>query len=116
VHPAEHFDVPLDYENLTQLGSIMGSGGLIVVDERTCMVDMAKFFLTFTQKESCGKCVPCRLGTKKMLEILTIFLRAGRQWRPRSTYRACEDVKSGSLCGLGQTAPTGPLHGQVLPG
>jgi NADH:ubiquinone oxidoreductase subunit F (NADH-binding)/(2Fe-2S) ferredoxin/NAD-dependent dihydropyrimidine dehydrogenase PreA subunit len=108
--PAEHFDVPLDYENLTQLGSIMGSGGLIVVDERTCMVDMAKFFLTFTQKESCGKCVPCRLGTKKMLEILTDISQGRATIEDLDQLiELAEDVKSGSLCGLGQTAPNPAL-------
>ncbi len=104
--PAAHFDVPMDYENLTQLGAIMGSGGLIVTDETTCMVDMAKFFLTFTQKESCGKCVPCRLGTKKMLEILTDVTKGKATLEDLDQLVAlAEDVKNGSLCGLGQTAP-----------
>jgi len=104
--PAEHFDVPMDYENLTQLGAIMGSGGLIVTDEHTCMVDMAKFFLTFTQKESCGKCVPCRLGTKKMLEILTDVTKGKATLEDiDQLVTLAEDVKNSSLCGLGQTAP-----------
>lgn len=104
--PFSHFDVPMDYENLTQLGAIMGSGGLIVTDENTCMVDMAKFFLTFTQKESCGKCVPCRLGTKKMLEILTDVSHGTAKLEDLDQLlELAEDVKSGSLCGLGQTAP-----------
>ena len=68
--PAEHFDVPIDYDNLIAIGSMMGSGGLIVMDEDTCMVDIAKFFLEFTVDESCGKCTPCRIGTRRMLEIL----------------------------------------------
>ncbi|MFZ2447631.1 MAG: NADH-quinone oxidoreductase subunit NuoF [Syntrophobacteraceae bacterium] len=104
--PASHFDVPMDYENLTALGAIMGSGGLIVTDETTCMVDMAKFFLTFTQKESCGKCVPCRLGTKKMLEILTDVTKGKATLEDLDQLvTLAEDVKNGSLCGLGQTAP-----------
>jgi NADH:ubiquinone oxidoreductase subunit F (NADH-binding) len=108
--PAAHFDVPMDYENLTQLGAIMGSGGLIVTDEHTCMVDMAKFFLTFTQKESCGKCVPCRLGTKKMLEILTDVTNGKATLEDLDQLvELAEDVKSSSLCGLGQTAPNPAL-------
>jgi NADH:ubiquinone oxidoreductase subunit F (NADH-binding)/(2Fe-2S) ferredoxin/NAD-dependent dihydropyrimidine dehydrogenase PreA subunit len=108
--PAAHFDVPMDYENLTQLGAIMGSGGLIVTDEHTCMVDMAKFFLTFTQKESCGKCVPCRLGTKKMLEILNAVTRGTATLEDLDQLvELAEDVKISSLCGLGQTAPNPAL-------
>jgi NADH-quinone oxidoreductase subunit F len=104
--PAEHFDIPMDYENLTKVGSIMGSGGLIVTDETTCMVDMAKFFLGFTQKESCGKCVPCRLGTKNMLETLTAISKGLATIEDLEQLIAIsEDVKAGSLCGLGQTAP-----------
>jgi len=108
--PAAHFDVPMDYENLTQLGAIMGSGGLIVTDEHTCMVDMAKFFLTFTQKESCGKCVPCRLGTKKMLEILESVTKGKATIEDLDQLvELAEDVKISSLCGLGQTAPNPAL-------
>lgn len=108
--PSSHFDIPMDYENLTQVGSIMGSGGLIVTDESTCMVDMAKFFLTFTQKESCGKCVPCRLGTKKMLEILTDITRGRATMEDLAQLESIAlDVKAGSLCGLGQTAPNPAL-------
>jgi len=108
--PFSHFDVPMDYENLTQLGAIMGSGGLIVTDENTCMVDMARFFLTFTQKESCGKCIPCRLGTKKMLEILTSITQGTATMEDLDQLVAlAEDVKAGSLCGLGQTAPNPAL-------
>jgi len=104
--PSEHFDIPMDYENLTQVGSIMGSGGLIVTDETTCMVDMAKFFLGFTQKESCGKCVPCRLGTKKMLEVLGDISKGKATMEDlEQLLELAQDVKSGSLCGLGQTAP-----------
>jgi NADH:ubiquinone oxidoreductase subunit F (NADH-binding)/Pyruvate/2-oxoacid:ferredoxin oxidoreductase delta subunit len=108
--PASHFDVPMDYENLTQLGAIMGSGGLIVTDETTCMVDMAKFFLSFTQKESCGKCVPCRLGTKKMLEIVTDVSNGTATLEDiDQLVTLAEDIKAGSLCGLGQTAPNPAL-------
>lgn len=104
--PASHFDIPMDYENLTGVGSIMGSGGLIVTDETTCMVDMAKFFLTFTQKESCGKCIPCRLGTRKMLEILTAISKGNATMDDfDQLVELAEDIKGGSLCGLGQTAP-----------
>ena len=104
--PAEHFDIPMDYENLTQIGSIMGSGGLIIMDETTCMVDLAKFFISFTQRESCGKCVPCRLGTKKMLEILTAISQGKATMDDLDQLIAlAQDVKAGSLCGLGQTAP-----------
>jgi NADH:ubiquinone oxidoreductase subunit F (NADH-binding)/(2Fe-2S) ferredoxin len=104
--PAAHFDIPMDYENLTQVGSIMGSGGLIVTDESTCMVDMAKFFLGFTQKESCGKCVPCRLGTKNMLETLTNISKGKATIEDLDQLLVlAQDVKAGSLCGLGQTAP-----------
>ena len=108
--PAVHFDVPMDYENLTQLGAIMGSGGLIVTDENTCMVDMAKFFLSFTQKESCGKCVPCRLGTKKMLEIVTdVSTGTATLEDLDQLIELAEDIKASSLCGLGQTAPNPAL-------
>jgi NADH:ubiquinone oxidoreductase subunit F (NADH-binding)/(2Fe-2S) ferredoxin/Pyruvate/2-oxoacid:ferredoxin oxidoreductase delta subunit len=108
--PASHFDVPMDYENLTELGAIMGSGGLIVTDEHTCMVDMAKFFLSFTQKESCGKCVPCRLGTKKMLEILTDITKGKATMEDMDQLiELSEDIKASSLCGLGQTAPNPAL-------
>lgn len=104
--PSEHFDIPMDYENLTQIGSIMGSGGLIIMDETTCMVDLAKYFLSFTQRESCGKCVPCRLGTKRMLEILTAITKGESSLAELDQLIAlAHDVKAGSLCGLGQTAP-----------
>lgn len=104
--PAEHIDIPMDYENLTAIGSIMGSGGLIITDETTCMVDLAKYFLGFTQRESCGKCVPCRLGTKRMLEILTNICKGQSSLEELDQLIAlAHDVKAGSLCGLGQTAP-----------
>ena len=111
--PAEHFDIPMDYENLTNVGSIMGSGGLIVTDETTCMVDMAKFFLGFTQKESCGKCVPCRLGTKNMLETLTSISKGTATMADLDQLvELAGDVKAGSLCGLGQTAPN-PVQSSI---
>ncbi len=104
--PASLLNLPVDYDSLTQAGSIMGSGGMVVMDENTCMVDIARYFLTFTQSESCGKCVPCRLGTKQMLDILTNICRG--EGKPEDIDRLLElgkQVKAGSLCGLGQTAP-----------
>jgi len=104
--PAEFLDLPVDYENLTKIGSIMGSGGLVVMDEDTCMVDLARYFLTFTQSESCGKCVPCRLGTKQMLNILEdICAGRGRPGDIELLEELAATVKAASLCGLGQTAP-----------
>ena len=103
---SEHLDWPIDYETLTKAGSIMGSGGLVVMDENTCMVDVARFFLNFTQSESCGKCIPCRLGTKRMLEILErIVAGKGKLEDIDLLLELGETVKLGSLCGLGQTAP-----------
>jgi NADH-quinone oxidoreductase subunit F/NADP-reducing hydrogenase subunit HndC len=104
--PASMLDTPVDYESLTAAGTIMGSGGMIVMDENTCMVDIAHYFLSFVQKESCGKCPPCRVGTKRMLEILE-RIKAG-QGEPEDIGRLeklADTVRSGSLCGLGQTAP-----------
>ncbi|NLO56668.1 MAG: 4Fe-4S binding protein, partial [Thermovirga sp.] len=102
----EHLDLPVDYESLTAAGAIMGSGGLVVMDEDTCMVDVSKFFLEFTQKESCGKCVPCREGTKQMLLILDkISSGKGRMEDLRILEDLAVMVKEMSLCGLGQTAP-----------
>ncbi|MBN1620524.1 NADH-quinone oxidoreductase subunit NuoF [candidate division WOR-3 bacterium] len=104
--PAHMCDIPIDYEEITKTGAIMGSGGLIVMDEDTCMVDVARFFLSFTQKESCGKCTFCRIGTKKMLEILTRITQGeGREEDIPKLYELAEKIKSASLCGLGQTAP-----------
>jgi NADH-quinone oxidoreductase subunit F len=102
----DFLDLPVDYESLTAAGSIMGSGGLIVMDEDTCMVDLAKYFLNFTSKESCGKCTPCRIGTKQMVEILERITsgNAGPDDIPLLEEIA-NTVKKGSLCGLGQTAP-----------
>lgn len=102
----EHLDLPVDYESLTAAGAIMGSGGLVVIDEDTCMVDVSKFFLEFTQKESCGKCVPCREGTKQMLLILDkISSGKGRMEDLKILEDLAVMVKEMSLCGLGQTAP-----------
>ena len=104
--PAEKMDLSVDYESLTQAGSIMGSGGMIVLDEDTCMVDMAKFFLSFTQAESCGKCAPCRVGTRAMLSILErITAGKGEMADIEKLEQIAQTVKDGSLCGLGQTAP-----------
>ena len=104
--PAEHFDVPIDYDNLIAIGSMMGSGGLIVMDEDTCMVDIAKFFLEFTVDESCGKCTPCRVGTRRMLEILEKITNGqGTMEDLDKLEELAEHLKTGSLCALGQTAP-----------
>ena len=104
--PAEHFDIPIDYDNLISIGSMMGSGGLIVMDEDNCMVDIAKFFLEFTVDESCGKCTPCRIGTKRMWEILDRITKGkGTIEDLDKLEELAYHVKSNSLCGLGQTAP-----------
>ena len=104
--PAEHLDVHIDYESLTALGAIMGSGGMVVTDEDTCMVDFARYFMTFVQEESCGKCVPCRIGTKAMLGTLERIC-AGKGQPDDVDYllELGEDIRRSSLCGLGQTAP-----------
>lgn len=104
--PAEYLDVPIDYDSLLKIGAMMGSGGLIVMDESTCMVDIAKFFLEFTVDESCGKCTPCRIGTKRLYEILDRITKG--QGKPEDIEEIDElsqHIKSSSLCGLGQTAP-----------
>lgn len=104
--PAEHFDIPIDYDNLISIGSMMGSGGLIVMDETDCMVDIAKFFLEFTVEESCGKCTPCRVGTKRMLEILTKITKGQATMEDLDRLEElCYYIKENSACGLGQTAP-----------
>ena len=104
--PAEHFDIPIDYDNLISIGSMMGSGGLIVMDETDCMVDIAKFFLEFTVEESCGKCTPCRIGTKRMLEILTKITKGTATMEDLDKLEElCYYVKENSACGLGHTAP-----------
>ena len=104
--PKEHLDVPIDYDNLLAIGSMMGSGGLIVMDEDNCMVDVAKFFLEFTVDESCGKCTPCRIGTKRLLEMLDKITKGqGTMEMLDEMEELCEFIKANSLCGLGQTAP-----------
>jgi len=103
--PAEHFDVPIDYENLAAVGSMMGSGGLIVMDDDNCMVDMAKFFLDFTVEESCGKCIPCRIGTKRLYEILEKITSGNGELEDLDKMEMlCNHIKVSSLCALGQTA------------
>ena len=102
----EHLDIPISYESLAEVGAIMGSGGLVVMDEDNCMVDVSKFFLEFTQAESCGKCVPCREGTKKMLDILTRMTEGkGVPGDIEKLEYLAKMIKETSLCGLGQTAP-----------
>ncbi|NTU74557.1 MAG: NADH-quinone oxidoreductase subunit NuoF [Anaerolineaceae bacterium] len=105
--PEEYLDLPIDYEALTAAGSMMGSGGLVVMDEETCMVDIARFFMDFTQDESCGKCTPCRVGTRRILEILDrICGGEGRDGDIEALETLCKEVSRDSLCGLGQGAPT----------
>lgn len=104
--PADKLDTIIDYAKLMELGAIMGSGGMVVMDETTCMVEMARFFLDFTAKESCGKCVHCRLGTKRMLEILTRIVNGeGKEGDIELLEELCVNVGNGALCGLGQSAP-----------
>ena len=104
--PASLRDTRIDYEELTKLGAMMGSGGLVVMDDTTCMVDMARFFLQFTQNESCGKCTFCRIGTKRMLEILDrLCAGEGKSGDIERLEDLCEQIRRTSLCGLGQTAP-----------
>jgi len=102
----DHLETPIDYDSLIQAGAMMGSGGVVVMDETNCMVNVAQFFLTFTQRESCGKCIPCRIGTKTMLDILDrITTGRGREGDIELLQKVGEDIKTASLCGLGQTAP-----------
>ncbi|MGI6620729.1 MAG: NADH-quinone oxidoreductase subunit NuoF [Bacillota bacterium] len=104
--PVEYLNTPVDYESLAELGTIMGSGGFVVMDEDTCMVDLAKFFLEFVQSESCGKCAPCRIGTKRMLEILQRITRGeGREGDIELLEELGHSIKESALCGLGQSAP-----------
>ncbi len=104
--PAELLDMPIEYDTLVEAGSMMGSGGMIVMDEDNCMVDIAKFFLSFTQEESCGKCPPCRIGTKRMLEILDRITKGeGKEGDIELLESLAESIKASALCGLGQTAP-----------
>ncbi len=104
--PLEHFDIPIDYDNLISIGSMMGSGGMIVMDEDNCMVDIAKFFLEFTVDESCGKCTPCRIGNRRLLEYLEKITSGKATMQDLDDMEAlCYYIKQNSLCGLGQTAP-----------
>jgi NADH:ubiquinone oxidoreductase subunit F (NADH-binding)/(2Fe-2S) ferredoxin len=103
----QHLDLQVDYESLTAAGSMMGSGGLVVMDDETCMVDIARFFMDFTQDESCGKCVPCRVGTRRILDILeNICDGRGNEGDIEMLEMLCKEIKTSSLCGLGQGAPT----------
>jgi NADH-quinone oxidoreductase subunit F/NADP-reducing hydrogenase subunit HndC len=105
--PEDYLDLPVDYEALTKAGSMMGSGGLVIMDEETCMVDIARFFMDFTQDESCGKCTPCRVGTRRILEILNRICEGKGQPDDIETLEyLCQQIKDDSLCGLGQGAPT----------
>ena len=102
----EHLDLPLDFDSLSEAGAMIGSGGLVVMDENTCMVEVARFFMSFTQNESCGKCVLCREGTYRMLEILERIVEGKGELRDLDLLEElAETVKDGSLCGLGKTAP-----------
>jgi NADH:ubiquinone oxidoreductase subunit F (NADH-binding)/Pyruvate/2-oxoacid:ferredoxin oxidoreductase delta subunit len=102
----EYLDLPIDYESLSSAGAMMGSGGMIVMDEDTCMVDIARFFMEFTQEESCGKCTPCRVGTRRILETLQrICDGKGEEGDIERLQDLCYQIKSTSLCGLGQGAP-----------
>ncbi|MBQ7076066.1 MAG: 4Fe-4S binding protein, partial [Clostridia bacterium] len=104
--PASLIDVEIDYDSLISIGSMMGSGGLIVMDEDSCMVDIAKFFLEFTVDESCGKCAPCRIGTRRMLEILTKITDGKATMKDLDNLKLlANSIKASALCGLGQTAP-----------
>jgi NADP-reducing hydrogenase subunit HndC len=104
--PYTHIDTPIDYDNLIAIGSMMGSGGLIVLDEDNCMVDIAKFFLQFTQDESCGKCTPCRIGTKRLLEYLDMITEGKATMQDLADMeQLCYYIRENALCGLGQTAP-----------
>ncbi len=104
--PAEQLDIAIDYDSLTAIGSMMGSGGMIVMDEDNCMVDIARFFLDFTVDESCGKCTPCRIGTKRMLEILERIVEGkGEEGDIEKLESLAKNIKATALCGLGQTAP-----------
>ena len=110
--PASEADTPIDYEELTKLGAMMGSGGMVVLDNTDCMVDMAKYFLTFTHKQSCGKCTFCRIGTKQMLNIITSLSEGKASLKDISELEElCQSVTEGSLCGLGKTAPNPVLTG-----
>jgi NADH:ubiquinone oxidoreductase subunit F (NADH-binding) len=104
--PSQFLDLPVDYESLVQAGAMMGSGGMVVMDDETCMVDIARFFMDFTQDESCGKCTPCRVGTRRILEILQrICDGKGKDGDIETLEMLCDQIRRTSLCGLGQGAP-----------
>jgi NADH:ubiquinone oxidoreductase subunit F (NADH-binding) len=104
--PARLLDMPVDFDSLTEAGSMMGSGGMVVMDEDTCMVDVARYFLEFTVRESCGKCIPCRVGTKQMYDILDAITKGeGKREDIDLLLELSEVIKRASLCALGQTAP-----------
>jgi NADH-quinone oxidoreductase subunit F/NAD(P)H dehydrogenase (quinone)/NADP-reducing hydrogenase subunit HndC len=104
--PEQHLETPVDFESIAEVGAIMGSGGMIVMDDHTCMVDMARFFMDFIQEESCGKCTPCREGTMRMLQILQRITRGeGQPGDIELLEELSQVVKDGALCGLGQTGP-----------
>ncbi|NTU48794.1 MAG: 4Fe-4S binding protein, partial [Syntrophobacteraceae bacterium] len=104
--PAELIDLPVDFEKLKEAGSMMGSGGMIVLDEETCMVDMARYFLNFLTEESCGKCIPCRVGVKRMNEIVTgICQGEGQPGDVERLEELCNTIKDAALCGLGKSSP-----------
>jgi NADH-quinone oxidoreductase subunit F len=104
--PADFLDTPIEFDSLTEAGAMMGSGGMVVMDEDTCMVDVARYFLDFTQKESCGKCTFCRIGTYYLLDILDRITKGeGREGDLELLEKLSEDIQGGSLCGLGKTAP-----------
>jgi NADH:ubiquinone oxidoreductase subunit F (NADH-binding) len=104
--PADMIDMPVDFDSLAKAGSIMGSGGMVVMDEDTCMVDVARYFLDFTQRESCGQCIPCRLGTVQMFKILDDITKGtGRPGDIDLLLELSESIIKGSICGLGKTAP-----------
>jgi NADH:ubiquinone oxidoreductase subunit F (NADH-binding)/NAD-dependent dihydropyrimidine dehydrogenase PreA subunit len=110
--PASEADISVDFEELIKMGAMMGSGGMVVLDDTDCMVDMAKYFLTFTHKQSCGKCTFCRIGTKLMLDILTKLSEGKANFKDINELEVlCNSVKDGSLCGLGKTAPNPVLTG-----
>lgn len=111
--PAEYIDVSMDYESLAELGTLIGSGSLTVIDEDTCVVDLVKFFIEFCCEESCGKCTPCRIGTRRMLEMLERITRGeGKEGNIEALEELCGYIKNMSLCGLGQAAPN-PVLGML---
>ena len=116
--PKQFLDLPVDYDSLQSVGSIMGSGGMIVMDETSCMVDVARYFMSFLHDESCGKCTPCREGTKHLLEILTEITKGqGKEEHIALMEELCDTMTAASLCGLGQSAVNPVLeHLEIFPG